>query len=66
MGSMAHVAFDTLKMGTYTTAANKLSTMGVDPVEYDYCVQDDIMLVTPKVTNERGVLNGTVVFQKQE
>ena len=66
MGSMGHVAFDTLKMGTYTTAANKLSTVGIDPVEYDYCVQDDIMLVTPKVTSERGVLNGTVVFQKQE
>lgn len=66
MGSMAHVAFDTLKMGTYATAANKLTTMGIDSVEYDYCVQGDIMLVTPKVPKDIGQLNGTVVFQKQE
>jgi hypothetical protein len=66
MGSMAHVAFDTLKMGTYATAANKLTTMGIDSVEYDYCVQGDIMTVTPKVPKDIGQLNGTVVFQKQE
>lgn len=66
MGSMAHVTFDTLKMGTYTTAANKLTTMGIDSVEYDYCVQDGIMIVTPKVPTNIGVLNGTVVFQKQD
>lgn len=66
MGSMGHIAFDQLKMGTYTTADNKLKTMGVDNVEYDYCVQDDIMTVTPKVAPNLGVLNGTVVFQKQD
>jgi hypothetical protein len=67
MGSMGHVAFDTLKMGKYTTASNKLTTTGIDSVEYDYCVQDDgIMIVTPKVPAFIGVLNGTVVFQKQE
>jgi hypothetical protein len=66
MGSMAHVTFDTLKMGTYATAANKLTTMGIDSVEYDYCVQDGIMLVTPKVPKSIGILNGTVVFQKQD
>lgn len=66
MGSMGHIAFDQLKMGTYTTADNKLKTMGVDNVEYDYCVQGDIMTVTPKVAPHLGVLNGTVVFQKQD
>jgi hypothetical protein len=66
MGSMAHVTFDSLKMGTYATAANKLTTMGIDSVEYDYCVQGDIMHVTPKVPKDIGQLNGTVVFQKQE
>jgi hypothetical protein len=65
MGSMAHVTFDTLKMGTYMTAANKLSTMGIDSVEYDYCVAGDIMTVTPKVSKDIGQMNGTVVFQKQ-
>jgi hypothetical protein len=66
MGSMAHVVFDPLKMGKYTTASNKLTTTGLDSVEYDYCVQADIMTVTPKVPKDIGVLNGTVVFQKQE
>ena len=66
MGSMGHIAFDQLKMGTYTTADNKLKTMGVDNIEYDYCVQGDILTVTPKVAPNLGVLNGTVVFQKQE
>jgi hypothetical protein len=66
MGSMGHIAFDPLKMGTYTTADNKLKTMGVDNVEYDYCVQGDIMTVTPKVAPNLGMLNGTVVFQKQD
>jgi hypothetical protein len=65
MGSMAHSTFDPLKMGTYTTAANKLTTMGVDSVEYDYCVQGDILTVTPKIEPVMGQLNGTVVFQKQ-
>lgn len=66
MGSMGHIAFDTLKMGMYTAADNKLKTMGLDNVEYDYCVQGDIMTVTPKVAPNFGQLNGTVVFQKQE
>ena len=66
MGSMGHVAFDPLKMGTYTTADNKLTTMGIDPVEYDYCVEGEIMTVTPKVAPKIGQLNGTVVFQKQQ
>jgi hypothetical protein len=66
MGSMGHVVFDTLKMGKYTTASNKLTTTGLDSVEYDYCVQGDILTVTPKVPKDIGVLNGTVVFQKQE
>jgi hypothetical protein len=29
-------------------------------------VQDGIMIVTPKVAPNLGVLNGTVVFQKQD
>jgi hypothetical protein len=66
MGSMAHVTFDALKMGTYTTSANKLTTMGIDSVEYDYCVAGGIMTVTPKVPKDIGQLNGTVVFQKQD
>lgn len=66
MGSMAHVTFDALKMGKYATASNKLTTMGIDSVEYDYCVQDAIMTVTPKPSKQLGQLNGTVVFQKQQ
>lgn len=65
MGSMAHVTFDALKTGTYMTADNKLKTMGIDSVEYDYCVAGEIMTVTPKVPKSIGQLNGTVVFQKQ-
>jgi hypothetical protein len=65
MGSMAHSTFDPLKMGNYATASNKLTTMGVDSVEYDYCVEGDILIVTPKVEKFMGQLNGTVVFQKQ-
>jgi hypothetical protein len=65
MGSMAHPTFDPLKMGTYATASNKLTTKGVDSVEYDYCVEGDILTVTPKVPDVMGKLNGTVVFQKQ-
>lgn len=64
-GSMGHVAFDTFKMGMYTTASNKLTTKGIDSIEYDYCVMQDIMIVTPKVSKDVGQLNGTVVFQKQ-
>lgn len=66
MGSMAHVTFDALKMGKYATASNKLTTMGIDSVEYDYCVQGSIMTVTPKPPKSLGQLNGTVVFQKQQ
>lgn len=68
MGSMARVTFDTLKMGKYATAANKLTTTGVgaDGAEYDYCVQGEILTVTPKVPKSLGQLNGTVVFQKQQ
>jgi hypothetical protein len=66
MGSMGHVVFDTFKMGTYATASNKLTTTGIDSVEYDYCVQGPIMLVTPKVNKAIGQLNGTVVFVKQD
>ncbi len=66
MGSMAHVVFDTLKTGKYELAANKLTTKGIDSVEYDYCVQGDVMIVTPKVPKDIGQLNGTVVFQKQQ
>jgi hypothetical protein len=67
MGSMARLTFDPLKMGKYATAANKLTTtgVGVDGAEYDYCVQGDILTVTPKVSKSVGQLNGTVVFQKQ-
>lgn len=67
MGSMARITFDTLKMGKYATAANKLTTtgVGVDGAEYDYCVQGEILTVTPKVPKSLGQLNGTVVFQKQ-
>ena len=65
MGSMAHPTFDPLKMGTYTTASNKLTTKGSDSVEYDYCVEGEIMTVTPKIEKFMGQLNGTVVFQKQ-
>jgi hypothetical protein len=66
MGSMAHVTFDALKMGKYATASNKLTTMGIDSVEYDYCVQGEILTVTPKPGKDLGQLNGTVVFQKQQ
>jgi len=66
MGSMAHVTFDPLKMGTYTTASNKLTTKGLDSVEYDYCATNGILTVTPKVSKDIGQINGTVVFQKQD
>jgi hypothetical protein len=65
MGSLGHLTFDPYKMGKYTTASNKLTTMGIDNIEYDYCVQGEGMLVTPKVGKEIGVLNGTVAFVKQ-
>jgi hypothetical protein len=65
MGSMAHATFDPLKMGNYATAESKLTTMGIDSAEYDYCVEGDILTVTPKVGQTMGQLNGTVVFQRQ-
>ena len=46
---------------------NVLTMEGEVTVEYDYCVQGDFMLVTPKtVGNVGSVTTGTILFTRQD
>lgn len=60
------VTTSTSDLALYTAEGNVFSLQGNVLVDYDYCVQGDTMLVTPKtVGNVGSVTTGTILFERQ-
>lgn len=52
-------------LALYTAEGNIFSLQGNITVDYDYCVDGDFMLVTPKTVGNVGTATGTILFQRQ-
>lgn len=65
-GGAGFVDFDGSTEGIYEIEGNVLTTMNLISVDYEFCVDDQFLHVTPTtMPNNLGTTNGTIVFQKQ-
>ncbi len=65
-GGAALVSFDAMDSGDYTIADNVLTISdGRNEAQYAYCVEGDIMTVSPQSVSKAGPVGGTIVFVRQ-
>ena len=63
-GAPGFVSKDASDSATYTATDTTLSLTYFDPVDYSYCVAEDILTMTPPTMNVTGTLAGEIVLQK--
>jgi hypothetical protein len=60
------VTFDPAPAGTYVIEGNALTYSGYEDIVYDYCLDDEFILMTPTTVSDAGLVTGTFLFQKQD
>lgn len=64
MGGMGLLSLEKPAMGTYTAAANVLTTVGEIETKYDYCVTGNALTVSLQTPGQTGTVSGTIVLTK--
>lgn len=63
---MAMISFDAIDTGDYTAADNVLTiTDGRNETQYTYCVEGDVLTISPQTVRATGPVGGTIVFARQ-
>lgn len=63
---MAMISFDAIDSGDFTAADNVLTiTDGRNETQYTYCVEGDVLTISPQTVRPTGPVGGTIVFARQ-